>query len=104
MEFRNDGFCYDTNGNEIGYHGIHKKKRNKGGNSWFLYLIFLIIVYESHKNYLSPTLNTFKAQLNHYSKLFTLRIPGIYWVVVVIIITYFLFKTIIKKKDYQRVK
>ena len=97
MEFRNDGFCYDTNGNEIGYHGIHKKKRNKGGNSWFLYLIF-IIVYEFYKNYLSPTLNTFKAQLNHYSKMFTLKTPGIYWVVVIMIIIYFLFKKINKEK------
>lgn len=99
MEFRKDGFCYDSNGDEVGYHGIHKKRKSKrGSNSWFLYLILSIFAYQFYKNYLSPTLKIFKGQLNHYSKLFTLRIPGIYWVVVIIIIAYFLFKTINKKK------
>lgn len=98
MEFRNDGFCYDANGNEVGYHGIHKKSKNKRtSNSWLLYLIFSIILYEFYKNYFLPGLKTFKGQLNNYSKLFNLSVPGIYWVVV-ITITYFLFKTIAKKK------
>ena len=100
MEFRNDGFCYDTNGTEIGYHGSHKKSKNKRGtNSWILYLIFLIILYEFYRNYFLPGLKIFKGQLNSYYKLFNLGVTGIYWVVIVIIIFYFLFKTITKKKN-----
>ncbi len=97
MEFRNDGFCYDTNGDEVGYHGIQKKRKSKrGSNSWFLYLLLSIFVYEFYKNYLLTGLKTFKVQLNSYSKIFSQKIPGIYLTFIVIIILYFLFISIKK--------